>query len=67
MTPKPFQEFPKMVYHKSKPPVVVTTKEEQNALGGEWREQPFSPEETQNHEAQSESAPPTKSVHKKEK
>ena len=40
-------EFPKWVYHKSKDPVIVLTKEGLNALGKGWKETPFKADKKQ--------------------
>lgn len=48
------QEFPKRMHHKTKPSVVVTNANDQEALGTEWAESPAAFDEP---EAPAEPAP----------
>lgn len=49
-------EYPKFLYHKTKEPVIVQSKEEHEELGKSWHEKPVAKQETktqdleQNHD-----------------
>lgn len=57
--PYEYQEFPKMIYHRTQGYKVVQDAEEQRAMGKEWSEKPF-PEVIE--EAQQESAAPVEEL-----